>query len=127
MSIITRMRRQDAIYWPPGEPDDYGHCSFGELVELVQVGGVNYRVRWEDRVEEFIDAAGTLTRSRAVVFVPVLPSGGEIVVGGYLLLGPRGSLVSEIEPQRNVGACEVRRVDYLPNLKNTERLRTVYL
>lgn len=128
MSIITKMRRQDAIYWPPGIADDYGRRVFGTLIELVQLpGGASFRVRWEDRIEEFIDSAGTVCRSSAVVYVPILLSGSEVALGGYLWLGLRADLVSETDPLQNPGAYEVRRVDHLPNLKNTERLRTVYL
>jgi len=127
MSIIAKMRRQDAIYWPPGVADDYGRRSFGTLVELVLTGGVNYRVRWEDRVDEFIDSAGTLRQSSAVVYVPVLPDGSEVEVGGFLWLGVKDDLTSETDPRANANAFEVRRVDQLPNLKNTEKLRTAYL
>ena len=90
--------------------------------------GVNSRVRWEDQIKEFVDANGTMQLSNSVVFVPVLPDdGGEIEVGGFLWLGDRGDLTDESVPTNNEDAYEIRRVDKLPNLKNTEYLRTVYL
>lgn len=128
MSLIRSMRRQAAIYWPPGVADCYGRRGVGALVELVLVpGSGNFQVRWEDRVEEFIDAAGTTRQSSAVVYVPALPDGSEVEVGGYLWLGVRGGLVDEDNPLANPDAYEVRRVDHLPTLRATETLRTVYL
>lgn len=127
MSIITRMRRQNAIYWPPSGFDDFGKRTFGGLVELTLSEGVNSRVRWEDRIEEFIDANGTVILSSSVVYCSVLPGGGEIEVGGFLWLGNRSDLTSETVPRENPGAAEIGRVDKLPNLKISEYLRTVYL
>lgn len=121
MSLITRMRRQDAIYWPPSDADGYGRPTVGVFVEL--------KVRWEGRVEEFTDREGTTHISNAVVYVPELPSGSEVEVevGGWMFLGGRYDLEDEDDPRANPGAYEVRRVDHLPNLRNTEKLRAVYL
>lgn len=129
MGIISKMRRQNAIYWPPAVVDDFGKESHGTLVELVLVphGGGNYRVRWQDKNEEYLDAEGTTRHSNAVVYAPVLPNSGEVEVGGFLWLGDRAALTSETEPRSNTGAHEIRRFDKLPNLKATEYLRTAYL
>ncbi len=154
MSLITRMRKQNAIYWPPATPDDYGRLAVGPPVALVSGDGTadcvcsdtltwgdgapltfdpppavpgNYRVRWEDVVKEFIDMKGTVQMSAAVVYVPKLPDGTEVAVGGWLWLGDRPGLTSETDPRANAGAREIKRVDKLPNLKNTELLRTCYL
>lgn len=127
MSLITRMRRQNAVYWPPAGPNDFGKQSFGTLVELTLGGGVNSRVRWEDREEEFVDAAGTVVMSSSVVYCPALPGGGEVEIGGFLWLGDRTDLTDETEPGNNDGAAEIRMVDKLPNLKASEFLRTAYL
>lgn len=127
MGIISRMRKQNAIYWPPATADDYGRPAHGTLVELILVpGGVNRRVRWEGKNEEFVDASGTTALSNAVVYVPAIP-GGEIKTGGFLWLGDRASLTDEAVPGNNTGAHEVRRFDTMPNFKATETLRTVYL
>ena len=127
MGIITKMRRQDAIYWPPGTAGAYGAPTHGALVELVRTADGNYQVRWEDKSDEFIAADGTTTTSSAVVYVPPLPGGGEVALGGYLWLGARADLADEADPKANPGAHEVRRVDMLPNLRATETLRTAYL
>jgi hypothetical protein len=121
------MRKQNAIYWPPAGVDDFGRASHGTLQELILKDGVNSRVRWEDRVEEFKDANGTMQISNAMVYVGLLPDGNEAQVGGFVWLGNRADLTDEANPVNNEGAYEVRRVDKMPNLKATEYLRTAYL
>lgn len=126
--IISKMRKQNAIYWPPGKAGDYGKQIPGALRELIRCVGVsNYRVRWEDKVEEFVDDMGTIHRSKAMVFVPIMWDGTELEVGGYLWLGDRENLTDEIDPQKNKGAREVKRMDILPNIKSNAFLRTAYL
>lgn len=127
MGILNSMRRQDAIYWPPATTDSFGRPGYGTLVELVVTAGGNYRVRWEDVVEEFIDNEGTTQQSKAKVYVPVLPGGGEVEVGGWLWLGVVGSLTSTTDPRANEGAYEVRSMAKLPNIKATDFLRTAML
>ena len=127
MGIISRMRKQNAIYWPPATEDNFGRAGSGALVELTLDSGVNSRVRWEDKAEEFVDAAGTTQQSNAVVYVPRLPGGDEVEVGGWLWLGDRGDLTDEVVPGNNIGAYKVQRLDKLPTLKATEYLRTAYL
>ena len=127
MGIINRMRKQNAIYWPPSTPDDFGRPASGALVELVLDGTSNYRVRWEDTIATFVDPQGTTQVSNAVVYVPQLPDASEVTVGGYLWLGDRADLTDDAVPLNNPGAYEVRRFDSLPDFKNKEKLRTAYL
>lgn len=127
MGIIARMRKQNAIYWPPAAPDTFGRMCYDPVIELTLAGGVNSCVRWEDRAEEFVDSTSTRAISNAVVYVPTLPGGGEVQTGGFLWLGDRADLTDESNPASNAGAYEIRRVDKLPNLKVSEYLRTVYL
>lgn len=127
MGIISSSRRQNAIYWPPGRVDGFGRPTSGVLVELVITSGSNYRVRWEDTVEDFLDAAGTTQLSKALVYVPLLPDGTEVQTGGFLWLGDRSDLADSTVPLNNPKAYEVRRFDKLPNLRATEILRTAYL
>lgn len=127
MSLINRMRKQEAIYWPPSTVDDFGRPAIGPLVELIKRSDGNYRVRWEEKVEQFVDPEGTERRSIAVVYVPALPGGGELVVGGWLWLGLRAALTDEAEPTNNAGAYQIRRLDHMPDLKNRRKLRTAYL
>lgn len=129
MALLTTMRRQNAIYWPPEQSDSYGRPGFGNLVELVRVvaTGINYRVRWKDEIVEFIDSAGTTVRSKARVYVPQLPDGTDVQVGGFLWLGDLADLADQINPTANPGASEIRRFDKNPDFKATKFLRTAYL
>ena len=126
MGIITTSRRQNAIYWPPAVSNDYGELVAGTLVELVNDSG-NYRVRWVDKNDTFVDSQGTTQTSISKVAVPLLPDGSEVVVGGVLWLGDRADLTSETDPLANDGAHEVRRVEHIPNLKASETLRVALL
>ena len=127
MGLITSMRRQDAIYWPPATPDNYGRPTYGALVELVLDGADNFRVRWEDVAEEFVDQDGTTKTSSSIVYVPQLPDGSEVEVGGWLWLGTRAALADELDPTANPGVGKVQKFDKLPNLKATQTLRTATL
>jgi hypothetical protein len=86
----------------------------------------------------------------ALVYVGVLPSGAEVQVGGFLWLGDSDDLVSgnviydtggnpvldddgnavrtddQADPRFN-GAREIKTFKKLPNLKNSEYLRTCTL
>jgi len=127
MSLIVKMRKQNAIYWPPAATDDYGRKAVGTLIELITASNINYRVRWEAKAVAFIDKEGTESVSSAVVYVPQLPDGSEIATGGWLWLGDKTGLADEEDPRENVAAYEVQQVEKLPNMKATEFLRTAYL
>jgi hypothetical protein len=126
--IYSRMRKQNAIYWPPASLNDFAEPVYGDLVELVLTeGGVNYRVRWEDVIENYIDAQGTVQQSTTTVYVPPLPSGGEVELDGYLWLGDLAGLTSTTDPTLNPGAEKIKQFKQIPNMKATQILRAVYL
>ena len=121
MSIISRMRRQTAVYWTlaasesAGEDwDDTGQPQWGEPVEI--------ECRWEDVVEEFVDLKGTRQLSRSIVYVD-----RDVDNGGVLMLGELTDIVEEENVLENDGAWEIRKFDKIPNLKATEFLRMAYL
>lgn len=114
MSLITRMLKQTAVYWSPATLDDFGQPTWN--------AGVEISVRWEDVTEEFMDADGNLTKSRAKVFVSQ-----DVVTKGVLMLGALESTVDDIDPKANSGAWEIRGFHKLPNIRATEFLRTAFL
>jgi len=114
MSIITRMRKQDAVYWPYDSIDQFGKKAFGSATAI--------RVRWEDINEEYLDGAGERRMSKALVYVD-----RDVLIGGMLMLGTIADITDTVNIRENEGAWEIRRFDKLPNLKNTEYLRSVYL
>ena len=52
---------------------------------------------------------------------------GPIRVGDILMLGKLTDITDAVNPKENINAWEVRRFEKLPNIKNTEQLRTVFL
>lgn len=114
MGIIATMLRQTAVYWAPDLPTEFGDPTYGTPCEI--------SCRWEDRCEEFRDTEREIRMSNAVVYV-----GQDVEEGGMLLLGTLSMDVDQSDPKNNEGAFEVQRFDRLPNLKNTETLRTAYL
>ena len=121
MSIISRMRKQTAVYWAPESEESAGDDfdDFG----LPQVTiGVEISVRWEDRTEEFIDAEGMRQLSNAIVYVDQ-----DVIIGGILMLGELTDITDAVNIKENDGAWEIRRFDKLPIIRATEFLRTAYL
>lgn len=114
MSIISRMRKQTAVWWPCSGTDAFGQPTYSSPQEI--------SVRWEDKMEEFVDAHGTKHMSEALVYTD-----RKMTVRDVLLLGELDTNVDEANPKANAGAFEVKRAEDLPNLRNTEHLYTNYL
>ena len=111
MSIITSMRRQTAIYWALSSIDNYGRPTWSAPIEI--------ECRWEDVHEEYIDAHMQRQLSSAIVYVD-----RDMEVGSMLKLGDLDSGIDQDNPRDNDDTWEIRRFDKLPNLKNSEYLRT---
>jgi len=121
MRILTTMRKQTAVYWPPGSEasggadfDDYGQPLYATPVELL--------CRWEDKSEEFINANGTRELSHSLVYV-----GQDVRPGGALLLSALVDVSDLVIPKNNAGAWEIKRFDKIPTLKADKFLRIAYL
>ena len=114
MGIITTMRRQKAVYWAYLSVDTYGRPTWSAPVEI--------DCRWEDVNEEFLDEHSERQISMSKVYVD-----RDMKVGSVLMLGELDSGVDEDNPKDNDNAWEIRRFERLPNLKNTETLRTAIL
>lgn len=113
MSIITKMRKQTAVYWQQAAGvDDYGRASFEDPVEIT--------CRWEDVREEYIDENNERQLSKSVIYVDRV-----MKIGDWLFLGDLSDLSDSEVPESNEGAIEVKYFGKLPNLKNTEYLLTV--
>jgi len=122
MGIITRMRKQVAVYWPPKSSESAGDDFDNYGQPQVSLSPVQIMCRWEDVTEEFIDMTGTRQLSRAKVYVD-----RDVEVGGILMLGELAEITDATNIKKNDGAWEIRRFEKLPNLKATEFLRTVFL
>jgi len=123
MSIITRMRKQTAVYWPLASTesggvafDDYGQPMLGDPIELTN------EVRWSDERVQFIDSKGSEQLSRSKVFVD-----RDMVEGEILMLGTESDITDSTNIKENDGAWEIRGFKKIPNFKATEFLRVAYL
>lgn len=119
MSIITRMLKDTATYWPV-ITDGYGGFEFGAPVAI--------SCRWEEVQEEFITPEGREEVSDAVVYVD-----RDLEVGGYLAQGDYSASTSTTttgeEPSFTPpdSARPIKQFSKLPKLRYDEYLRTCYL
>lgn len=114
MSIIKKMRKQDAVWWKrQPSPDRFGEFTFDPPVAI--------RCRWDDSVVEFLDAQGERQISRSVVYVDRIMSPGDMLREGEMLSD------EPEDPLSITTAHEIKRFDKTPNLKATETLLTAYI
>lgn len=120
MSLISRMRKQKAVYWEQTTANEFGQLGYAAPVQV--------ECRWDDAIVEFIAKDGTTKRSRSVVYVD-----RDMKTGDMLKLGALVDVLSELDsgtdpvPSSFRDVWEIQRFDKNPNLKNTESLRTAYL
>lgn len=115
MSIISRMRKQRAAYWAPASLDTYGNPVHGSPVEI--------RCRWEDKQERKLNGEGEEILTASTVYVDRV-----LAIHGFLVLLDDSGMPSGFDPDPVVhGAREIQVFESLPNLRNTEKLYTVYL
>lgn len=110
MGIITTMRRQDAVYWPVVRVDSQNRVVLGTPVQL--------KVRWEDKVEEYIQPDGQPMISQSIIYV-----GQDVHLRGWLWLGLLASAPADPTIVRE--AREIKCFEKLPKLRGSEVLRTV--
>lgn len=108
MGIITRMLKQDAVYWPPASRDKYGRPGVGTPVAI--------RCRKEDINLQFTDLRGELRVSNAMFYVS-----RDVELGGYLWLGELADAPSD--PREHQGAYEIKQFMTIPKLNMRETLR----
>lgn len=121
MSLISGMRRQTAVYWAL-EGEESSGDNFDEFGQPQYTTPIEISVRWEARTEEFLDAKGTRILSNAIVYVD-----RDVDIAGVLMLGELTDITNQKIPKENDDAWEIKRYEKLPNLRNTEILRTVFL
>ena len=116
MSVITRMRRQKAVWWaqiPGSSPDAYGNPKLSPPVEIA--------CRWEEIVKEFIGKDGTPQISSAVVYPDRV-----LTIGDVLWLGTLASVPYPGQARTNPAWKEVKGFSSTPNFKATQMLYTAY-
>lgn len=113
IGVAKRAMKQKAVLWPPSGLDEFGKPTSSTPEEI--------DCRWEDSVEEFIDANGERQVSRSRLMVD-----RDIPVKAFLKLGELDSTIAE-GPADNPNAWEVRLAMKTPNFKGSKFLREVYL
>jgi hypothetical protein len=116
MSLISRSRKQTAVWWSQGSraADLHGNPQVVAPVEI--------QCRWDDVLKEFLAADGTNRMSKAEVIVDRVMKPGD-----FLMLGTLANVTNAGVPKSNPGTYEVRRFDTNPNLRASENLYTAFL
>lgn len=114
MSIISKMRKQKAVWWQRSStPNSHGRYSYEEPVEI--------DCRWDDAMQEFVGSAGEVLTSKSVVYPD-----RELAPGDMLQEGEIDSN-TPTDPREEDGPALVRGTAKTPNLRATETLYTAYL
>ena len=114
MSIIKKMRKQQATWWErSATPDKWGRFTYSAPVQI--------DCRWDDVGVEFRDPKGQTVMSNSVVFPDRILSIGDML--------KEGAVESDEpeDPTTVTAAYEIQRFDKTPNFRATETLFTAYL
>lgn len=103
--------RQTATVWSKNGVDGFGKTTFAAPATKL--------VRWEDKQEKIINAAGEEIMSMAEIFV-----GEDFNNGDYFCLGDQ---TSEADPMKVEAAYEIQKTEKIPDLKGTTFVRTVWI
>lgn len=120
MGIITRMRKQICVYWPPAG-DQSGQADFDAMGNRLWGTPYEMTCRWSFKRENILMDNGVTYQTRAKVFTQY-----DVRPGGVLYLG-RLTAVDQDNPKSNDGAWEVVAFEKIPNFKATEFLRKAFL
>lgn len=120
MRLLTRMLRQDAVWWAQSQDSD-GRPVHDEHGQLLYDDPVAVRVRWEDIREEYIASNGSKEISRSKIFVAV-----DMKPGDYLMLGELDSSIAE-DPRDEEQAFDIKSWNKVPTLSGRRYARIVYL
>lgn len=121
MSLIKRMRRQDAIYWRQIGVDSYGARLYDPPMGI--------RVRWDEKSSQYVNKDGEQVASRSTVYVPFDMKAGDMLLKGLFVGDSSSSSSSDvptIEDPKEAGAWEVMHFANIPNIRAKEFLRICY-
>ena len=111
MGMLPKLFKQTLTLWShDGTFSAYGDPAFGNPQEIAG--------RYEYRTELFITAKGDQSQSRAIAYTT-----NAVHVDDYLYNGSS----STANPETVSGADQVRRVDGVPDVKNSTTLYKVFL
>lgn len=114
MSVIKKMRRQDAVWWSKNPtPDEFGAVSFSDPVQI--------KCRWEDREGQILNAQEEIVPSMTTVYVD-----RDMKIGDKLKLGSLDTNTPP-DPREDRDAYEIQGWEKIPNFKAKEFLRIAHL
>jgi hypothetical protein len=116
MSIITRVLRQDAVYWAPNSTLGYDGKPEGFDAPIA------VKVRWTDEEKFHVLESGTQVISQSEVMINI-----DVKKEGYLWLGDLSEVSGVTNPREQENAWEIMRFEKIPNLRATEFLRQAYM
>jgi len=116
MSIITRVLRQDAVYWAPSTVRGYDGNTSGFSAPVA------VRVRWSVQERFHVLETGVQVISQSSVMI-----NQDVLKEGYLYLGELADVIAVTDPTDHNEAWEIMKFDKIPNFRATEYLRTAYL
>jgi hypothetical protein len=109
-ALFKRNLKQTAVYWGNPDQDQYGNMTFDAPVQI--------KVRWEKKLQLFVDDKGQEITSVAIAFTD-----SELTTEGELMLGDLNDLESNGEPVAGFEQYKIRAVEAMPNKSNRQ---TVY-
>ena len=112
--FLEEMLNQTAVLWVKTGVNSYGHPTFADPIQIV--------CRWEDTINEVVDASGTTMISRTRVFVD-----RDILVGSVLYLGELDSGMTAENVEDYGDAYEVKVFGKVPDIDAEEFVRVAYL
>lgn len=115
MSIIDRMRKQDAVYWGPPVEDGRGGHTYPAPIAI--------RCRWDDIQGVVEDPRTHDEMNNSTVYVD---EDDGILVNGYLYFGDLADVLI-LDPEDVIGARKIKGVGKTPNIRATRTLITVSL
>lgn len=112
-SFLTKIRKQDAVYWGAPVDDGQGGFTWAAPVEI--------KCRWENISDLFIDDNGEQAVSKAEVIVDRI-----MEIGGYLWLGELDSTIPS-DPMDLEEAYKIRSFESIPDIGNNIKVYTAIL
>lgn len=98
----TSLQTEDAVYWPPGQPDGFGQTVPEDAVEL--------KVRWQDDQRRRVDATGVEFISQAIVYC-----NQQLAYNGWLWYGKLEDAEYPSAPRKQLGAYQIKAIERSQN------------
>lgn len=117
MSVITKVLKQTAVYWPPDGLDAFGRILFGTPVQV--------KCRWDGVLDKQVyNGTGAPQLVDGSTFVPTasIMVDRDMATDGMLCLGTLEEF-GDSNPKELDGAVVIRQFQKIPNLRATEFVR----